>query len=229
MISPGQVAYKQAFEVSPITLTGGIAGRMPGGALPISHLLNPGGSVLAGPLGEAFGAFFPIPGTSLIENQVGEYPFANQAVAANAVVKQPLNVSLLMRAPAKGPGGYERKLSIMTALQNTLANHIAQGGLFTVATQSYFYTGCILVGMHDVGGGETMQPQVDWRFDFRRPLISTGELRPALSTFMRRLEAGAMVSTRTTGRNLATPATAGSPGILPASATALSAGVPGAA
>lgn len=225
---PGQADFRRAFELSPITLVGGIAGNMAGGALPILSLLNPGNLVAGSNIGldSAFGSFHPLPGSSLIENQLGDYPFANQAVAANAIVKQPLNVSLLLTAPVNSDTTYRRKLAIMTSLQATLANHCAQGGLFIVATPSFYYNNCILVGLHDVSGGETAQGQFRWRFDFRRPLIALEQAGPAMNTFMQRLSSGAMAPDAFTGRNLATPRTVGAPGLLPLAASVPSAGIP---
>lgn len=222
----GQAAYKLAFEISPITLTGGIAGGMSGGALPLPALLSGGGPLGGGDgLDSSFANFYPIPGSTLITNMVGEYPFANQAIAANAVIKMPLMVSLLMRCPVNA-GTYWQKLGIMTGLQNTLANHCAQGGLFTVATPSFYYTGCILVDLQDVSGGETNQAQMAYRWDFRRPLVALEGNGGSPNSFTGLLGSGAFVPDNTIGRVLQNPQTAGSPAILPTSQAAFSAGVP---
>lgn len=228
MYSFGQASFKAAFEIAPITLTNGIAGGMSGGALSIAALLNPGGllSPAGGSMDDAFGNFYPLPGSSLISNMLGEYPFANQAIAANAVIKMPLMVSLLMRCPVNA-GTYSQKLAIMTALQNTLANHIAQGGLFTVATPTFYYTGCVLVDLQDVSGGETNQAQMAYRWDFRRPLIALeGQQGGGMNSFMSQLSAGGVVPESMTSRSLQTPQTVGSPAIFPSSQAAPSAGVP---
>src|SRR5690242_11026591 len=98
-------------------LVDGIASAIPGQMLPIisiteainftAGLLSGGaGTDLSDPnLDNFFANFEPIPGARLISQQVGHYPFANQAVAANAVIPQPLPVSLLMKCPARPPGG----------------------------------------------------------------------------------------------------------------------------
>ena len=229
--SAGQAQFRINFEISPITLVGGIAGDVSGGALPITMLLggaSPNGLLQSANVGldDAFGYFYPLPGSGLIENQLGEYPFANLAIAANAIVKQPLNVSLLMRCPVKDAGGYQTKLAIITGLQNTLANHCARGGTFIVATPSYYYTNCILLGLHDVSGGETQQAQIEWRWDFRRPLISLEQADPSLNSLMRQMSSGAMTTGSLTGRDMGAPPNVASPAILPSSANAASAGVP---
>lgn len=226
--SSGQADFKRTFELSPITLVGGIAGGIPGGVLPVSALL-PGGAILAGAAGDldsAFAYFQPLPGSSLIDNALGEYPFANLAVAANAIVKQPLMVSMLMTIPVKSGFSYPQKLAVMKALQNTLANHCASGGTFIVATPSYYYNNCILVGLHDISAGETGQAQYSWKWDFRRPLLSAEGASPGLNSFMAALSSGAMAPEATTGRALQTPRSVGAPAILPPAAATASAGVP---
>ena len=75
----------------------------------LSGLIS-GGSDLD--LDSFFANFYPMPGSSLIDQQIGHYPFANQTVAANAIIVQPLTVSMLMRVPVRDPGGYSTKLSV---------------------------------------------------------------------------------------------------------------------
>jgi hypothetical protein len=224
----GQAEYELSFGVNPITLVGGIAGQMPGGTLPLPVLMN--GSLISGydsTLDEAFGKFYPLPGSSLAENQIGEYPFANEIIAANAIIRQPLMVSLLMRCPVRSPAGYAAKLAIMTGLQNTLDAHAASGGTFIVATPSYYYAGCILLGLHDVSAGETLQAQSQWRWDFRRPMISgSGNGSGSMNPFMQGLTNGAAISGAMTGLDLATSETIGSPSVGPAQGSASSTGVP---
>ena len=129
--SAGMAAYKMAFQLSPIILTGGVANLIPGGMLPIISLtegLNFTTGLLSGgseslELDNFFANFEPLPGASLIKNQLGEYPFANQTVAANAIIADPLTVSLLMYCPARGVAGYGAKLATMMALKATLSQH----------------------------------------------------------------------------------------------------------
>ena len=96
--------YDLSFQVSPIILNGGSASGALGGMLPIlgllSELVGTAQGVLTSGLDMADFPFrfLPIPGGTLINNAVGTYPFANQQVAANAIIEQPRNISLLMIA-----------------------------------------------------------------------------------------------------------------------------------
>src|SRR4051812_48610252 len=112
-VSPGLVAWKTAFELSPIVLVNGLVEGFPGGILPIvaiTEAVNFPLSLLAGSQNSDLDGFFahfrPLPGGTLIDQELGRYPFANQAVAANAVIAQPLTISMEMVVPAKGTLGY---------------------------------------------------------------------------------------------------------------------------
>lgn len=229
--SAGQSAFKLAFEISPITLTNGIAANIPGGTMPLMSLLQ-AASYATGLLGsadfeldDAFGNFYPLPGSSLIKNEVAKYPMANMAIAANAIIKQPINVSLMMRCPVRDAGGYAAKLSIMTGLQSTLAQHCASGGTFIVATPSFFYTDCLLTDMHDISGGEGLQAQVTWRFDFEKPLISLQDAQAAQNSMMQQLSNGTPTDGATSGLDVQSTQTAATAGFIPASTTTAGAGV----
>jgi len=225
-INPGFIAFKLAYQISPIILTGGIASAL-GGALPIVALTQTGanslGSILAarGPdvtLDRFFANYSPLPGSSLINQQIAHYPFANQSIAANAVISQPLNISLLMTCPAQPApaipgntnfsiggvglqptsvpflGGYSSKLAVMTALQNTLAQHNNSGGTYSIVTPSYIYTYCIMTGMRDVSGGGSQQVQYQWQLDFEQPLVSTAAAQTALSGLMQKMTNGSTIA-----------------------------------
>lgn len=131
-----------------------------------------------------------LPGGTLIKNAVATYPFANQAVAANAIIAEPLHVSVLMICPARDAGGYAAKLATMTALQAALALHVNLGGTFIIATPSYLYTGCLLTDMVDVTGGEGRQVQTKWRMDFAQPLLTVSQAAQALNAAMSRISGG---------------------------------------
>jgi len=224
--SAGQAEFELSFGINAVSLVNGITSQMPGQSLPLSALLA--GNLSTGQtdtLDDAFGKFYPLPGSSLIENQLGQYPFANQVIAANSIIKMPLHVSLLMRCPVRWEGGYASKFSIMTSLQNTLAAHCAQGGTFIVATPVFFYTDVILVGLHNVDSGETLQPMIAWRFDFEKPLISGAQAQGALNPFMSALSSGQAISSGT-GLDLATAPGVGSAGVTPSQTSAQSTGVP---
>ena len=145
-------------------------------------------------LDNAFAQFVPVPGGSIISNQAGEYPFANQATAANAIITQPLMVSMVMICPYKNPGEAFQKLSIITSLKQTLDQHILGGGLFAVATPSFFYTDCVMLNMRDASSGESKQAQYRWQLDFRKPLVTQAQAEAAHSALMNRLSNGTKVA-----------------------------------
>src|SRR5882757_10025323 len=130
-ISAGLIAFKLANQITPIILTRGIATNL-GGALPIMAItegLNLIAGILSGTENKELDDFFcnyaPIPGSTLINQQAATYPFANQAIAANATIAQPLNISMMMVCPAKNKFGFAAKLATMQTLQTTLAQHNA--------------------------------------------------------------------------------------------------------
>ena len=196
-----RTAYDVAFQVSPIILTGGIVSNTNGSALPIIALVGQASAFANGALTDGFGMddfyarFVPLPGTTAISNSIGTYPFANQNVAANAIIRQPLNVSLQMIAPVRNSGGYFTKLAIFTALQQSLQSHMAAGGTFSIATPSYIYTGCLLVSMTDITSGTTKQQQIIWQMDFVQPLVSLQQAQAAYSGQMSKLSNGQVVTT----------------------------------
>lgn len=221
MATPAFLAWKLAYQISPILLTGGIATNL-GGALPIVALTEGAnflGSLLSRGSNIEMDMFFanyqPMAGGTLINNQIATYPFANQNVAANAIIAQPLNISMAMLCPAKtapvisGPdfgglqqdivvpllGGYSSKLAIMMALQNTLAQHNNQGGTYTIVTPSYIYTYCVMTGMRDISAlSEHKQAQFIWQLDFVQPLVSIQSAQTALNGLMQKLTNGTAIS-----------------------------------
>lgn len=190
-----QSVYKLAYEISPIILQNGLASAM-GGLLPIiaiTEAANFTASLLHGKnplnLDNFFGHFRPLPGSTLIDNEIGEYPFANQAYAANAIIAKPLKISMLMNCPANVNGGYISKMITFTALKAALDSHIQKGGTFVVATPSYIYLNCLLESLVDVSRPDSQQPQNAWQFQFTQPLISQGP-QNTLSSLMNSLESG---------------------------------------
>ena len=193
--------YDLAFQVSPIILVGGIASNTLGGMLPIIALTGQLAGAVQGALSSGslstddfFARFVPAPGSTLINQQVATYPFANQVVAANATIQQPLNISLRMIAPVKDTAGYLTKLAIWTALQNSLAAHNAAGGTYTIATPAYPYTNCILTQMTDVTGGGTKQQQIEYQLDFIQPLVTQQQAATAFNSLISKLSSGAQIS-----------------------------------
>ena len=196
-MSLGRTLYQLGFEISPILLVNGIASQIPGGILPIVALTQAADftlGLLNGANVPDLDSFFchwkPLPGTTLINNQIGLYPFANQSVAANAVVAQPLGVSMLMMCPAQIEGGYAAKTATMTVLQQTLQAHIAAGGVFTVMTPSGPFANCILTSVKDVSSGVSNQPQHTWQFDFQQPLTTLNQVTQVYNTLMSKIANG---------------------------------------
>ena len=122
------------------------------------------------------------------------YPFANQTVAANAIIAQPLTLSMLMIAPVNQPGGYATKLSTFTALRASLQQHCIAAGTFNVATPAYVYNNLILTGMTDVTHGDTQQQQIEWQLDFIAPLLTLQDAASAQSNLMSKLTSGGAIS-----------------------------------
>lgn len=201
----GRLAYQLAFQVSPIILQNGLADSVTGGLLPLltfTQALSSATSAFTGitslnlsgftssltNLSEYFAQFVPMPGSTLVNNQIGQYPFANQTVAANAIIAQPLNVSLKMICPANGSTGYITKTLTMLALKQALAQHNSLGGTYIVLTPSYIYNNCILTSLHDVSSGQTKQVQTEWQFDFVQPLVTTSEATNAYNNLANKMD-----------------------------------------
>lgn len=202
----GLIDFKQLFEINAIFLSGGISSQITGGITSLmSYLQNnllSGG--VTGPadsldLDKYFAHFSPMPGAALVNNQIGTYPFANQATAANAIITMPLNISVMMVCPVRNPGEYLRKSGIMSALKATLDNHNISGGTYVIATPSYFYTDCVMTGLRDASSGETTQSQYRWQFDFVKPLVSQQDAQQVQNSLMMKLGSGARVDVNAAG------------------------------
>jgi hypothetical protein len=226
-ISAGMAAFRMSFQLSPIIFTGGIAANVPGGMLPIiliTEALSFVQGILAGGreinLDDFFANFAPLPGSTLLSQQIGKYPFANQAVAANSVIRQPLKISMRMVCPARGPAGYAVKLATMTALRAAFALHNASGGAYTIATPSFFYTNCLMLDMVDTSQGASQQAQNTYQLDFEQPLLTLQDAVQAQNNLMARLTAGTPVGGNPTWSGLSptvgTPPSLGAVGTIPA-------------
>ena len=198
----GMSSFELAFQISPIIFTGGIAELIPGGALPlgaVSQLQSFIGGLLSGNglsgTEQTFPQFYPLPGATLADFEIGKYPFANQAVAANATIAQPLVVSMRMLWPAQpGTGGYAARLMGMMAFQSAIKQHGSRGGTYIVLTPSYFYTNMILRRMTDISSGVTRNPQSEWQLDFEQPLLTLEEAEEAQNSLMSKLTSGTEIS-----------------------------------
>lgn len=234
-MSVGQIAYKMSFELSPIILTGGVASAIPGGMLPIisiTEALNFATGLLSGgnvSLNNFFANFQPLAGATLVDNEIGTYPFANQAVAANAIIARPLAISMKMICTVKTPLGYATKLATMMALQATLSKHNASGGTYIVATPSYFYTDCIMTAMKDVSTGAAgHQAQTEWQFDFAKPLLTLADAEQAQNLLMSKISSGTEIGGQPAWSGLAptvgAPPSLAAPSLVPAASGPVGAG-----
>jgi hypothetical protein len=211
--SAGEAAYKLAYEIAPITLAGGSASGVQGGMLSLLSFVQSAtfaglqGAGSAG-LDDMFANFVPLPGSTLLSYAIGAYPFANMAVAANCTIAQPLNLAMLMRCPVRDPGGYAAKTAIMTGLQAALKRHCESGGTFNVATPSFFWTDLILLDLVDVSGGETLQAQVSWKWDFIKPLVTLQDASETQNTMMSKLSSGVQTDGALSGSSLVSGAPA---------------------
>lgn len=196
-ISAGAVAFKLAYQISPIMFSGGIASSIPGQLLPLlaisgaikfaNGLLSPGTTVPD--LDSYFAYFQPLAGGTLIDQQIGMYPFANQAVAANATIQQPLTISMLMICPVGAGGGYASRLAIMSSIQSAFDQHNKAGGSYSVATPSFIYPNCTMTAMTDVSSTATKQVQNTYKLDFLKPLISMQDAAQAYNAQMGKIAA----------------------------------------
>lgn len=227
----GGAAWKLSFELSPIILNNGIAANIPGGMLPviaITEAVNFVTGILSGgdvfDLDNFFANYLALPGATMIDQQIGRYPFANQAVAANAVIAQPLRVSMLMICPVRETFGYAKKLATMMALQSALKQHNASGGTYTVITPSAFYSDCLLTSLTDVSSSESKQVQDTWRWDFEQPLITLNQAQQAYNSAMGAIARGTETQGNLSGlgSTINSPFTAMAPAVVPSASGAVS-------
>lgn len=137
-----------------------------------------------------FATYEPMPGGTLEDFEYGKYPFANQSVAANAVIQEPLQISMLMICPVKGTQTWGQHLSVITALKSAMDQHAAMGGSYTVATPKFIYTNCLLRRFSDVTVGDSLQPQSRWQLDFETPLISLQQAQQAQNGLLSKMSSG---------------------------------------
>lgn len=203
MSSAGELAFKLQFAISPIIMTGGIASSVVGGILPVLNLTNQllGRITSSTSLDDCFAYYQPLPNSSLIEQQVATYPFANQSIAANATIQQPLNISMLMICPVGNGSSYGTKLAIISAMQSTFKQHNISGGLYTIMTPFYIYTDCIFLNMTDVSDGRTKQVQNAYKLDFFQPLVSLAAAQQAQNNLMSQITNGATTTGAQSGFN----------------------------
>ena len=197
-------SFSLSYQKSPILFVGGIAGNLY--PLPIVSLTDgvffPSG-VVSGSVGLELRDFmfdyFPLSGSTFVNNQIGQYPFANQSVAANAIISEPLNISLLMHAYPRGPAAYAQRQSVFTALKKSLDQHTALGGTYNVATPVYIFQNLILTGLTVVSDGDEKRPQSKFRWDFVQPLLTLQAAQAAQGVLMQKTTAQVQVTPNAQG------------------------------
>ena len=199
-------AFKLANQVSPIILTNGIATLIPGGVLPIVAITEGLGfqtltSLISnGSLPDQYFANYrPVQGGTLMKNEVAQYPFFTQQIAANAQIQQPLNISMLMYCPAGKSTPFSVKLALMSALKSLLDVHTSQGGTYTVVTPTRIYTNCLLTQIADVSDGQTNQSQWAYQWDFVQPLLTFPSSNGVQAAAMSMLSSGGTFLQSATG------------------------------
>lgn len=197
MATQSLIKSQQLYQVSPIILTDGIAVNQPGQMQLLISLLAPPSLDLGpnvknlNPLDTAFGAFNVLPGGNLVAQTIPKYPLADMTMAANAIVRDPIQVSLIWDIPMKGRNTWGNRLSTMQNLKGILDSHNNAGGRYIILTPSYYYDNCIMVSLTDNSRGQGVLPQNAWRFDFERPqVVTTMDATGAQSILMRKITGG---------------------------------------
>lgn len=182
--------FQFRYELCPILLKNGIAENLTDKIMPIVQLTQQQGYPTSGmadklirtivpgypPTSDGYFAHFKtLPGCTLMNNSIGQYPFANSATAGNAIIQQAVNVSLLMYCPANSEYPTPTRSSIIESLLSALNEHVRSGGLFVVYTPLFIYDNCVLIGIRDGSDGEATGLQNGLIFDFLRPQIMTPE------------------------------------------------------
>lgn len=195
----GRTVFQLGFQISPIILTGNsqITSLIPGGMLPIVALTEAPSfltGLLSGNFAPSLDSFFahfdPLPGANIVKFTYGMYPFANQAVAANAVISEVLNFSYRMQCPVQGAGGYTAKLATFLALKAVLNLHSTTGGTYILVSPAFVETNCLLGNITDISEGASKQTQTAWRFDFIKPLITLEQAGGVLGSLMSKITSG---------------------------------------
>ena len=197
-MSSGLSQFALSYVISPIFFVGGIAQNTQEGYTPIISLLQPVNrlpdsftlqSVAVPHDYDNYFAHFDFPsGSTMVDFSYGQFPFANQYVAANAVIFQPIKTTLLMHCPWRQAGDAQNKQAIMASLQAAILQHANLGGTYTVFTPSLTYTNMLLSGpIRDVSspGGSNTQRQFTWQWDFYQPLITLPEAQMAQNSQMK--------------------------------------------
>lgn len=184
-------SFKRSFQIAPILLVDGIAAQRSGGQMSILALTEGSEDANYADDNAYFAHFKPLSGATLIDYSPAEYPYASQAMAANAMIKNALRFSLHMDCPARNNGhNYNDLQQTMTFLQQQLDLHNQQGGSFTVSTPAYVYTGCLLVALRDVTSTGDKKVQGAFQWDFVQPLVTAQAAEQVFNNLYAKLTGG---------------------------------------
>lgn len=194
--------YKLGFQLSPVILCDGIAASITGGMLPIVALTEAATfveSLVSGDFDltntDSYFCHWKVaPGGTLINDQIASYPFANQQVAANAILAQPNSVSMIMEAPMNEHSGAMTRLTTLSALQAVLQAHRNLGGTYTIATPAAIYSACVLTSLRDVTPAGRQTPQETWQWEFVQPLITQSSAAAAVNSLLGKIDGGDVVT-----------------------------------
>lgn len=197
----GATIFQLSMELSPIMFVNGIANQFEGGMVPIISYTEADHFVLTAltgnnpfQLSDFFAHFQPLPGSTLLDLQIGTYPFANQSVAANATISQPLTLSYLMRCPARGFAGFLGKLDTMINLQQVVNTHASLGGTYTCLTPAGYFPNGICTAIRDVSNTEDKQVQNAYQWDFVFPLLTLNQAQTAQNSLMQKITGQTQIS-----------------------------------
>lgn len=189
-------AFSLAFEISPIILNGGIAKDIPGNSLPIAVFtegLSIVNGLLSGGDNNPSTRFYPMAGTTLVQQDIGNYNFFNQVTAANAVIIKPNRIIMQMITPANTTNNkYTQKALTFAALKVALDSHNQAGGSYTILTETHIYTGCVMRSFVQSSNlsAENKQSQYSFLLEFEQPVLTTTELGQTLNNILAKFSSG---------------------------------------
>jgi len=185
-------SFQKLYEIAPIMLVGGIASGLPDSMMNILQLTEGDQNANYDDPNQYFAHYKVLSGSSLQDWGIAEYPFASMIMAANAVIKNPLKVSLLMACPAqtKVPTNLIQRQATINRLKSSLDDHISQGGYFIVSTPGFTYSNCLLTALHDITNPTEKQVQFLYQWDFVQPLITQSQAQITLNALYNKLDKG---------------------------------------
>ena len=190
-------SFQRYFEIAPIWLEGGIAQNLPNKIMSILQLTEGDARVIYPNANDYFAHFKVISGGTLEDWSIAEYPFASLAMAANAVLQNPLKVSLMMYCPAQAStqsnnyrNNYFAKGSTLTSLKFAIDDHVSSGGTFVINTPSFVYGNALLTSLRDISVASDKQVQYMWQWDFTCPLITQSQTEAVYNNLYEKISQG---------------------------------------